>query len=96
VAKNEEYARFCRDVAMQVAATEPKYLGKEDVPGDVLKGFNDKEKQDYYKVHCLLTQPFIKDDKLTIQDCLTALIAKLGENIVIRRFCRFRVGEDEK
>jgi elongation factor Ts len=81
---------------MQIAATEPKHLKRDDVPGDLLKDFNDREKQDYFKVHCLLEQPFIKDQSVTIQDQLTAAIAKIGENIVIRRFCRFRLGEDEK
>jgi elongation factor Ts len=96
VARNEDFMRFCKDVAMQIAATEPKYLKKEDVSPDVIKGFNDKEKKDFYKVHCLLDQPYIKDDKLTIQEHLTQAIAKIGENIVIRRFSRFRIGEDEK
>ncbi len=96
VARNEDFIRFCKDITMQIAATEPKHLKRGDVPADLLKDFNDKEKQDYYKVHCLLDQPFIKDQSVTIQDQLTAAIAKIGENIVIRRFCRFRLGEDEK
>lgn len=95
VARNEEFIRFCKDVSMQIAATEPKYLKVEDVPSDIIRTFKDQEKQDYYKVHCLLHQPFIKDPKVSIQDCLTSLIAKIGENIVIRRFSRFKLGEAE-
>lgn len=96
VARNEEFIKFCKDVAMQIAAAEPKYLKPEDVPGDIISNFNDQEKKDYYTVHCLLQQPFIKDPKMTIQDYLTSLVAKIGENIVLRRFCRFKLGEDEK
>ncbi len=96
VARNEEFIRFTKDVAMQIAATEPKHLKAEDVPSDVIGDFNDQQKQDYYKVHCLLSQPFIKDPKVSIQDYLTSIVAKIGENIVVRRFCRFKLGEDER
>ena len=96
VARNEEFIRFSKDVAMQIAATDPRYLKKEDVPKDVTIELNDKQKNDFFKVSCLLSQPFIKDDKMTIQDYLTSIVAKIGENIVVRRFSRFRLGEDEK
>ncbi len=93
VARNEEFIRFCKDVAMQVTASDPKFLKAEDVPAEQVKGLDDKAKKDYIKSHCLLSQPFIKDEKLTIQDYLTQSIAKIGENIVIRRFIRYKVGE---
>ncbi|OIO36034.1 MAG: hypothetical protein AUJ74_04220 [Candidatus Omnitrophica bacterium CG1_02_44_16] len=96
VARNEEFIRFTKDVAMQIAATDPRYLKKEDVPSDALADLNDKQKNDFFKVNCLLSQPFIKDDKLSIGEYLTNIIAKIGENIVVRRFSRFRLGEDEK
>ncbi len=96
VARNDEFVRFTKDVAMQIAATDPRYLKKEDVPADVLSDLNDKQKADFVKVNCLLSQPFIKDDKVTIQDYLTSIVAKIGENIVVRRFVCFRLGEDEK
>ena len=48
----------------------------------------------FYSEACLMDQPFIKDDKLTIKECLTTLIGKIGENIVVRRFVRFQLGED--
>ena len=69
VAKTPEFAAFCRDVAMQVAATQPP------------------------SVEALLTQPFIKDEALTIRDHLNSLVAKTGEKIVISRFTRFLLGD---
>jgi elongation factor Ts len=96
VARNDEFIRFAKDVAMQIAATAPVYVKPEDVPSDALVNFKDKEKQDYFKANCLLSQPFIKDDKLTIKDYLMSIIAKMGENIVVRRFSRFKLGEDEQ
>jgi len=91
VAKNSDFAQFCKDVAMQIAACDPTYLKREDVPEEALAHEKDKDK--FYKEHCLLEQPFIKDPSLTIKDCLTSFIAKVGENLIIRRFCRFKVGE---
>jgi elongation factor Ts len=91
VAKNEDFCRFAKDVAMQIAATDPKYLKREDVPAEVLDKAASKE--DFIKANCLLEQAFIKDSTLTIKDILTSLVAKIGENIYIRRFIRYRVGE---
>ncbi len=96
VAKNDEFIRFAKDVAMQIAATEPRFVKKEDVLEDEINQLDEQEKADYFKANCLLSQPFIKDAKLTIQDYLNNLIARIGENIVVRRFCRFKLGEDEK
>ena len=96
VGRNEEFVRFTKDVAMQIAATDPRYLKNEDVAAEVLADMSDKQKADFFKVNCLMNQPFIKNDKLTIQDYLTTIVAKIGENIVVRRFVRFRLGEDEK
>ncbi|MFZ5800348.1 MAG: translation elongation factor Ts [Candidatus Omnitrophota bacterium] len=92
VARNEDFSRFVRDVAMQIAATDPKYLKPEDIPAEVLKKVVSKE--DFIKSHCLLGQPFIKDPAMLIKDYLTSLVAKIGENIVIRRFVRFKLGEE--
>lgn len=96
VARNEEFIRFSKDVAMQIAATDPRYLNKEEVPAAVLEDMSDKQKADFIKVNCLMNQPFIKNDKLTIQDYLTSIVAKIGENILVRRYVRYRLGEDEK
>lgn len=92
VARNEDFSRFVRDVAMQIAATDPKYLKQEDIPPEILKKAVSKE--DLIKSSCLLEQPFIKDPAVIIKDYLISLVAKIGENIIIRRFVRFKVGEE--
>ena len=91
VAKNEEFSKFTKDLAMQIAATSPEYIRKEDVPEEVLK--HEKNKEDYYKNNCLLEQVFVKDPNLMIKDYLGSIVAKIGENIVIRRFIRYKLGE---
>ncbi len=93
VAKNEDFCRFTKDLAMQIAAAAPKYIRKEDVPADSLK--EEKDQAAFFKTHCLLEQPFIKDAQLTIQDYLNSLISKTGENVFINRFIRYKVGEVE-
>ncbi len=114
VARNDEFREFVRNICLQVAATNPLYLKKEEVPQGVI----DKESQiikaqalnegkpekviekivegrleKYYRENCLLEQDYVKDDEQTIKDLLTGMIAKIGENIVIRRFTRFEIGE---
>jgi elongation factor Ts len=91
VAKNEDFISFTKDLAMQITATSPLYIRKEDVPAEVLE--NEKSKEDFYKNHCLLEQPFVKDPSMTINDYLGTIVAKIGENVVVRRFMRFKVGE---
>jgi elongation factor Ts len=91
VARDQGFAQFTRDVAMQIAATIPLYIKKEDVPEEVLKGESDKEL--FFKNHVLLEQVFIKDPGLTINDYLGSLVAKYNERIVIRRFVRYKLGE---
>jgi elongation factor Ts len=91
VARNEEFIKFTKDLAMQIAATNPEYLKKEDVPEEVLK--HEKNKDDYYKNNCLLEQVFVKDPSLIIKDYLGSIVSKMGENIVIRRFIRYKIGE---
>ena len=114
VAKNEDFREFVRDMAMQVAAANPKYVTREEVPQEELdhersvlkeqalnEGKPEKivEKmvegrlEKFYKEIVLLDQPFIKDGDKSINDLLTELIAKIGEKISIRRFCRYEVGE---
>jgi elongation factor Ts len=114
VARNDEFREFVRNICLQVAATNPLYLKKEEVPESIL----DKERQiikaqalnegkpekvidkiiegrleKYYRENCLLEQAFVKDEDQTISGLLTSMIAKIGENIVIRRFTRFEIGE---
>jgi elongation factor Ts len=91
VARNSEFAQFTKDLSMQIAACNPLYIKKEDVPPNIIKQVKDKE--EFYKNNCLLEQLFIKDASITIRDYLGSIISKVGENIVIRRFTRYQVGE---
>jgi len=91
VARNPDFAQFTKDLAMQIAACAPLYVKKEDVPEEVLK--HEKNKEDFYKNHCLMDQVFVKDPGMNINDYLGSIVAKIGENIVVRRFVRFKVGE---
>lgn len=113
VARNEEFRKFAKDVCMQIAATSPIYVSREEIPKAIIekeknilkegikgKPENVVEKivegklEKFYREVSLIDQPFIKDDKITIKDYLAAIIGKVGENIIVRRFVRFQVGED--
>ena len=87
VARNEAFIQFAKDLAMHIAAMAPLYVKKDDVPADVVAGGAD------IAAICLLEQPFVKDASKSVQDLLNELIAKIGENIVVSRFTRFKVGE---
>ena len=114
VTKTEDFQSFVKNMAMQIAAANPQYVRREEVPQAEL----DKEKEIYraqaleskkpekvidkivegklerfYSEVCLLEQTYVKDGDMTIKDVLDALIAKIGENIQIRRFARFQLGE---
>lgn len=91
VAKSSEFSQFAKDIAMQVVASSPTYINREDVPADIIKHESDKEL--FYKNNCLMEQPFIKDMSITIKDYLGSIVAKFSENIVVRRFVRYRLGE---
>lgn len=114
VARNEEFRSFVKDICLQVAASNPLYLSREEVPESVLEqeksilrtqalSEGKPEKivdkivegriEKFFREQCLLEQPFIKDPEVTIQQLLASLIAKIGENIVIRRYARFVMGE---
>ncbi|MCC6174103.1 MAG: translation elongation factor Ts [Chloroflexi bacterium] len=82
VARNDDFKRLVHDVAMQIAATNPKVIGNEEgAPADL----------DPNELP-LLKQPFIRDEKRTIQELVHEAIGKLGENIVVRRFVRYELG----
>ncbi len=91
VARNEDFCRFTKDLAMQIAALNPQYINKEDVSKVEVKNHKD-DLDEFYKNNCLMEQAFIKDPNIMIKDYLTSLIAKIGENIVIRRFIRYSLG----
>lgn len=84
VAKTDEFKALAHDVVLQIAATGPQFLATEEIP-DGAK-FNSEEV-------CLLDQPFIKDESKKIGQLVSEVMAKMGENIVIRRFARFGLGE---
>ncbi|HUK19556.1 MAG TPA: translation elongation factor Ts [Bryobacteraceae bacterium] len=114
VARTDDFREMVHDIAMHIAAADPRYLRREDVPGSVLE----KEKEiardrarnegkpekvldrivegrltKFYEEVCLLEQPFVKEATLTIEQLVKTKIAKLGENISIARFTRFKVGD---
>jgi len=91
VARSNEFAQFTKDLAMQIVASSPAYVKREDVPQEVLEKEHDKEL--FYKNSCLMEQPFIKDMSITIKDYLGSIVAKFSENITVRRFVRYRLGE---
>ncbi|MBF0533219.1 MAG: translation elongation factor Ts [Candidatus Omnitrophica bacterium] len=93
VAKNEEFCKLAKDIAMQIVAMSPKYIRAEDVPADELSG--QENQKEYIQQVCLLENAFIKDPSKKIGDLITALIAKTGENMSIGRFTRYKVGEIE-
>lgn len=98
VARTEDFRALVRDIAMQVAAANPRYVTADEIPASALaageKEFGDR---DAYVEHvALLSQPFIKDPKRTIQDLVKEQIGKLGENIVVRRFVRFELGASDE
>ena len=114
VARTDDFKEMVHDIAMHVAAADPRYLRREEVPAEVLE----KEKEiarerarnegkpekvldrivegrltKFYEEVCLLEQPFVKEATLTIEQLVKTKIAKLGENISIARFTRFKVGD---
>jgi elongation factor Ts len=91
VARNSDFAQFAKDICMQITACNPTYIKKEDIPEEVIKQEHNKE--EFLKAHCLMDQPFIKDPSITIRDYLGSMVAKIGENIVLRRFTRYKIGE---
>lgn len=114
VARTDEFKTLADEIALQIAATDPDYIDREDVPEDVLekekkiykKQLEEQKKpahiidkiiegkiETFYKEHCLLDLPYIRDEKRTIRDLIKEHIAKFGENISVRRFSRFKVGE---
>jgi elongation factor Ts len=114
VGRNIEFQAFVKDIAMQIAASNPQYVSREDVAEGIVQHEKDiletQAKQEgkpekalekivagrlekFYSEVCLLDQPFIKDPKIAIKDLLASLVAKIGENIVVRRFTRYQLGE---
>jgi len=87
VARTEVFKKFAKDMAMQVAAINPKYLNRENIPAEELSKIDDIEL--YAKEHCLIEQPFVKDNSLTVEQYLKQVVSQIGENVIIKRFTRF-------
>lgn len=97
VARTPDFKDLAHDLAMQVAATNPRYLVEEDIPDEAVAGLEREfgSRDAGVKAVVLMEQPFIKDAKVTVRDLVRDRIARIGENIVVRRFARFEVGADQ-
>ena len=114
VARTEDFQELLKDIAMHIAATDPRYIRKEDVtagdlerekdvyraqaaatgkPAAVIEKIVEGKMSKFYEEVCLLEQPFIKEQTMAIKDLIATKIGKLGENLSVRRFARFKVGD---
>jgi elongation factor Ts len=114
VARTEDFQELLKDIAMHIAATDPRYIRREDVteadlarekdiyraqaaetgkPAPVIEKIVEGKMSKYFEEFCLLDQPFIKEQSITIKDMIATKVGKLGENITVRRFARFKVGD---
>ncbi|HEX9823033.1 MAG TPA: translation elongation factor Ts [Actinomycetota bacterium] len=115
VANTDDFRALARDLAMHVAAADPRWITREEVPDDVVAGerkvFAEQAREQgkpddivpkivegkleaFYKDNCLLEQAFVKDDSRAVGDLVAETSAKVGEKIEVRRFARFRLGEE--
>jgi elongation factor Ts len=113
VARTTDFQDLLKDIAMHVAASDPRYVKPEDVtpadlerekeiyraqaaatgkPANVVEKIVEGKMAKFYEEVCLLEQPFIKDQAVSIKELVAQKVAKLGENITVRRFARFKVG----
>ena len=114
VARTDDFQQLVHDIAMHVAATDPRFLRKEDVDNEVLEKEREVQRaraldagkpekivdkivegrmKKFYEEVCLLEQPFVKDNASTVGELITQMVSKLGENILVSRMARFKVGE---
>lgn len=113
VARNENFQALVKDISLHIAAAAPKYVGREEVPADlvakereiaaeqvkgkpanIVEKIVDGKMDKFYADHCLLEQAFIKDPDMSIGDLIKSKVSELGENLVVRRFTRYAVGEE--
>src|ERR1700757_2212996 len=114
VARTEDFKALVHDIAMHIAATDPRFIRKEDAtpeafekekdiyraqaaqtgkPAPVIEKIVEGKMAKFYEEVCLYEQPFIKDQTMTVSQLIATVIGKLGENISVRRFARFKVGD---
>ena len=113
-ARSADFQALVKDIAMHIAAQNPLYVQREDVPAEVLEKekeiYKDQARasgkpehivdkiaegklESYYEMACLYDQKFVKDPTMTVKDLINSLVGKIGENIQVRRFTRFKTGE---
>jgi elongation factor Ts len=113
VARTDDFQELLRDIAMHIAAVDPRFVSREDVteadierekevyraqaaatgkPANIIEKMLEGKLAKFYEEFCLLDQPFIKESSQTIAQLIASKVAKLGENISVRRFARFKVG----
>lgn len=90
VARTDDFITLAKELALHIAALNPRYIRVEDVPADALP--SDMKPEKFYEEVVLLKQPYVKDPSQTIEDRIKAAVAKLRENIIVRRFVRFEIG----
>jgi len=97
VARTADFKTLAHDIAMQVAATSPRYLSEDEIPEADWAGLESEfgDRRRAIEAVSLLDQPFIRDSRATVRDLVKAAIGKLGENIVVSRFSRFEVGASQ-
>jgi len=114
VARTDDFKSLVHDIAMHIAATDPRFIRKEDVtpdayekekeiyraqaaqtgkPAPVIEKIVEGKMAKFYEEVCLYEQPFVKDQTMTVSQLIASVIGKLGENISVRRFARFKVGD---
>ncbi len=114
VARTDDFKELTHDIAMHIAASDPKFVRKDDVtaadierekdiyraqaaasgkPANIIEKMLAGKMEKFYEEVCLLEQPFIKDQTISISQLIAAKVGKLGENIAVRRFARFKVGD---
>jgi len=96
VAKNEQFQRLAHDLAVHICASRPQYVSRDEVPQavlDVKKGELDGKVEKFFEESVLLDQPYVRDDSKSVGELITSAVGVLGENIKIRRFARFDIGE---
>ncbi len=91
VARTDDFVALAKELALHVAAAKPRYTSIDEVPAEEITA-SGQSAEKFYEEHVLLAQPFVRNPSQTIQDKIKENIAKLGENIVVRRFVRLEVG----
>ncbi len=115
VARTEDFQNLAKEISMHIAAMNPLYISREDVPPEVverekeilraeaatsgkpekvLEGIVGGRMEKFFGENCLLEQAYIRDPEITVRDLISVVIAKLGENITVRRFARYQLSED--